>query len=248
MKRSIYIIVFLLVLSNCSVPSYVGPTYICKQKTPPFGNKFHVLRLDYANYFYYTYYDKSGLLNQEVNGEYEINQDTIIMKIIKPIDFKIKETFLKYSNFKSQDSVYFMFFDLYPEVLEINRHRYQKVSLSLFYDCPTDTCPSYQAIDSKLIPGWAFKDTVVVSKKFFDNNKLDTLDFFDPNDDLVDKKIPIKIDKFNCVKIYLAIKPKYDMYDIPTRFFFEKKHIVCFDSENNKMIFKPYHNNQLQHH
>lgn len=248
MIKSIYIFLFILLLTSCSAPTYVGPTYICKQRTPPYGNKYHLLQLDYANYFYYTYYDKSGLLNQKVNGEYEINHDTIILKIIKPIEFKIKETFVRYSDFKSQDSVYFLFFDLYPEVIKINRHRYREASLSLFYDCPKDTCTSYQAINSKVIPGWAFKDTVVVSKNFYANNKLDTLVFFDPNDELIDKKVPITVDKFNCVKIYLAIKLKYEMYDIPTKLFFEKKHIVCFDSNNKKMIFRSYHNNQLLRH
>ena len=112
MIKSIYIFLFILLLTSCSGPTYVGPTYICKQRTTPFGNKYHILQLDYANYFYYTYYDKSGLLNQKVNGEYEINHDTIILKVIKPIEFKIKETVVRYSDFKSQDSVYFLFFDL----------------------------------------------------------------------------------------------------------------------------------------
>lgn len=245
MIKSVFFSLFVLIFTSCSVHKYSGPTYICRQKNPPFRNEYHVLQLDYANFFYYTHYNKSGTIHDEVNGEYKIVHDTLLLKITKPIDFKTKETFVKYSDYKSQDSVYFMFFELFPQVLEINRHRYQKASLSIFYDCPTDTCPSYQAIESKVVTRQFFKDTVQVSKKYYANNHIDTLSFFDPNDELIDKKVPITIDKFNCLKIYLAIKPNYELFEIPTTMFFEKKNILSFDSKGNKMVFRPYHNNNL---
>jgi hypothetical protein len=134
--------------------------------------------------------------------------------------------------------VYFFFYELHPQILNINRDRYQKVSLDLIYDCPKDTCPSTQAVDFKLIPGWAFNDTVVVSRRYYIQNHADTLDFFDPNDELVNKKVPIIVNNHNCIKVYLALKPHYDLIDIPLRYHFKNKSLVSIDSNNKDLVYK----------
>ncbi len=247
MIKSISFSLVVLIFTSCCAPKYIGPTYICKQKDPLSRNTYHVLGFDYANYFHYRYFDETGFIHEVVNGDYEIDHDTVILEVVKPIDFKTKETFVEYSNCKSQDSIYFMFFELVPQVLDIN-YRYQKASISLFYNCPTDTCPSNQAIESNVIPGGFIEDTVHVWKNYYVNDRIDTLTFEDPYDELIDKKVQVIIDKFNCIKIYLAIKPNYELYDIPTRLFFEKNHIVGFNSKSNKMIFRPYRNNKLIYH
>lgn len=228
-------------LVECCVPhSYVGPTYISKPQNRPFENEYQVLQLDYGNFFHYIYYNKAGTIHEEVNGEYKIRQDSLILEIIKPIDFQTKESFVEYSNFSSQDSIYLLFYELFPQVLRVNRHMYQNASLSIFHECPLDTCPSNQGIVSKIIPGWSFNDTIVVSRKLYANNYIDTLDFFDPNDVLIDKKMQINMKQYNCAKIYLAVKPKYELFEIPTRLSFKGKNIAYTDSNNNLIKFKPY--------
>lgn len=239
MKIHFYIIVLSSLLTSCAINPYGGTTYINKQRTP-YGKKFYALTLDRANYFSFIFFNKYGTLNEHLKGEYRIDKDTVLLRIIDPIEYKIKETRVEYSEYKSPDSLYFFFFDLHPQILKVNRTGYHKVSSNVIYDCPKDTCPSIQAIDCKMIPGWAFDDTVVVSKKYYSQNHLDTLDFFDPNDELVDKKIPIVIDKYNCVKIYLALKPQFELPGIPTKFFFDQKRLFCFDSMNKKRVFRLY--------
>lgn len=240
MKTPINLILFLLILiftTSCVINPYAADTYIYKQKTP-YGSRFHALSLDYVNYFTYRYFNKAGTYNERVTGDYEIKGDTLLLSIIKPVEYKIRQTFVNYTDYKSSDSVYFFFYELHPQILKVNRERYRKVSLDLIYDCPKDTCPAMQAVDCKLIPGWAFDDTVVVSRRFYFHDHVDTLDFFDPDDELVNKKVPIIVDNHNCVKIYLALKPLYDLIDIPLSYYFKNKSLVSIDSNYKDRIFK----------
>lgn len=238
-KYSIFILLMFLI-ESCVPHAYIGPTYISKPQNRPFENEYQVLQLDYVNSFHYIYYNKAGTIHEEVNGDYKIIKDSLILEIIKPIDVQMKKSFVEYSNCGFQDSLYLIFFKLFPEILQVNRHRYQKASLSLFYECPVDTCPSLQAIESNRIPSCDFNDTVIVSRKLYASNYIDTLNFFDPNDDLIDKKMQINMERYNCAKIYLAVKPKYELQEIPTRLSFKGKNIVYTDSNNNLIKFKPY--------
>ncbi|MGB8491178.1 MAG: hypothetical protein WCE64_08970 [Bacteroidales bacterium] len=240
MKTPSNLILLLLIIiftTSCVINPYSADTYIYKQKTP-YGPRFHALSLDYVNYFTYRYFNKAGTYNELVTGDYEIKGDSLLLSIIKPVEYKIRQTFVKYSDYKSPDSVYFFFYELHPQILKFNRNRYQKASLDLIYDCPKDTCPAMQAIDCKLIPGWAFDDTIVVSRRFYIQDHADTLDFFDPYDELVDKKVPIVVDNHNCVKIYLALKPLYDLMDIPLSYHFKNKKLVSINQNNKNRIYK----------
>jgi hypothetical protein len=240
MKKSALLIIISLVTNSCVVINpYLGTSYIYKNKTA-YWTEYNVLAIDNANYFSYIQYNKSGTLNEGVEGEYSIKNDSLILEITDPVEYIVQKTSIKYSNFGSPDSVYFMFYDLPPKVLEVNRYRYQKVSSSLIYDCQKDTCPANQAIDSKVWSGWDFNDTIKVPRNYYNLIHIDTLDLFDPNDDLMDKKIPIKVDEYNCIKIFVALKPKFDLIEIPTRFTIVGKRLIT-DFKNKKIQFKLLH-------
>ena len=240
MKKSALLILISLVTNSCVVRNpYLGTSYIYKNKTP-YWAEYNVLAIDNANYFSYLKFNKPGTLNEEVKGEYSIKNDSLILKITDPVEYKVQETSVKYSDFGSPDTVYFMFYDLPPIVLEVNRHRYHKISSSLIYDCQKDTCPAYQAIESKVWSGSDFNDTVEVPRNYYNLVHIDTLDLFDPNDDLIDKKVPVKVDEHNCIKIFVALKPKYDLIEIPTQFEIVGKHLIT-DFENKKLQFKLLH-------
>jgi hypothetical protein len=240
MQKFLFLILVVFLLIKCVAPSYVGPSYISKQKNKPFGNEYHVLQLDYGNNFQYIYFNKAGTIHEEVNGDYEIINDSLILKVIEPVEFKIKKTYVEYSYYGSRDSVYLMFFNMYPKILEVNRYKYNKASLRIFFECPNDTCPSYHAVESNMLPGGFFKDTVIVSKEFYNEKTLDTLKFFDPNDDLLNKQVPINLGQYNCAKIFLAVKPNNELYKIPKGFSFKGRNIIYSDSINHLIIFRPY--------
>lgn len=232
---------FLILLNSCVVKKpYLGLSYIYRDKFPS-NDEFHALILDNTDYFSYLLYTKTGTINERVEGDYKIEIDSLILEISNPIEYEIQKTSVKYSNYGSPEFVYFMFFELPPKVLEVNRHRYKKVSTSIIYECQSDTCPANQAIDSKGWSGWYFDDTVKVLKKYYDSIHTDTLNLFDPNDNLTDKKIPIKVEEYNCIKIYVALKPKFDLIEIPQRFKIIGRHLVT-DYKNQKRKYKLLYN------
>jgi hypothetical protein len=240
MKKILYFLEIIILLCSCKGRNpYYGTSYVFKNKTP-FMTEFHVLSLDNANYFTYLLYSKSRTLNEKVEGEYEIKKDSLILKITNPVDYNVQKTTVEYSNYGSLDSVYFMFYELPPRVLKVNSYRYKEVSSSLIYDCPKDTCPANLAIESKVLSGWESNDIIKVPREKYISNQLDTLIFFDPNDNLIDKKIPIIVDKNNCIKVFIALKPKYDLIKIPTQLLIRKKQLIA-DFENKNRVYKLFY-------
>lgn len=245
MNKSTFFIVFVSILNSCvSINPYLGTSYIYKDKGP-YWTEYNVIAIDHDKYFSYYRYDKYGTLNERVEGEYRIKNDSLFLEITLPVEYKIQKTSIKYSNYGSPDSVYFMFYDLPPKVLEVNRYRYDKVSSSLIYNCQKDTCLAHHGIESKVWSGGDSNDTTKVPKKYYNLNQIDTLDLFDPNNDLMDKKIPIKIDEYNCIKIYVALRPKYDLIEIPTRFMIIGKRLTT-DFKNKEIQYKLLHKTQYR--
>jgi len=232
MKQIVYLLILVFLLTCCNERHpYSGTTYVYTDNST-YETEFHAISLDGANYFTYLLFTKSGSINEKVEGEYEISKDTLNLKIIYPIEFNVQKTAVLYSNHGSKDSIYFMVFELPPKILRINRNRYRKISSSLIYDCQEDTCQTFYPFESKKY-GWASNGTNIEKRKNYNSAPLDTFNFFDPNDDLIDKKVPVNWGKNNCVKVYLALNPKYDLIKIPMKFAIGKN-ILMTEFENIK--------------
>jgi hypothetical protein len=126
----------------------------------------------------------------------------------------------------------------YPGILKINENIYNDIPISIIVNCKSDTCPSYESFESYVLKDSFFGDTISILKKDFNTAENDTLIIFDPNDLLVDKTIPVKIDSSNCIKIYLARKAKFNFIEIPQKYRIKKKRIDFIDSKGKIKYFK----------
>jgi hypothetical protein len=230
----------MILLLDCSSYKQNLTEYFVFKRHTPMGLDIHKLEINiFDSTFSYDYLNNMyGKRTGVIHGTWKKNNDSLLLSILYPIDYNIKRSFVSYSNFGSSDSIYILFYVLYPEVENINQHIYSSVSISLIDDCITDTCPSYESIKSTVLPKTYFSDTIVIPRNFYSSTQLDTFNIFDPNDVLVDNVIPVKVDAFNCISIYLARKPKFDFIEIPTRYGTGVRQLYFKDENGEARCFK----------
>jgi hypothetical protein len=232
MKKIVYIL-FVILLFNCSCGEHNGDEYYSFKTKTPLGMDIDELKIGVDGYFSYKYLrnmenEKRGI----IHGTWRKNKDSLLLKIIYPVDYKIKKSFVSYSNYKSSDSIYIFIYNLYPEIVGIN-YIYHEVSISLIENCMTDTCPSREFVNLNN----GFGDTIVIPRNYSRKPVIETMTFFDPNDKLVDKSILVKFGKDNCIKVYLARKPNFDFIEIPLRFVLNNRRLYYTDVHKTKRYF-----------
>ena len=201
------------------------------------GEDLDELEIGVDGYFSYKYLRSMEHGKRRIiYGTWRKHDDSLLLDIVYPVDYKIKKSFVTYSNYKSPDSIYIFIYNLYPAIVNINRYLYREVSISVMENCMNDTCPALATLTS-ICRNDCFGDTIVVPRSDYSKTGTETMSFFDPNDDLVDKSLPVIIGKDNCIKVYLAIKPHFDFIEIPTRFLLNNQQLYYADILKTKGYF-----------
>ncbi len=233
-----------IMLSGCKgTNNEPNGDYLFQDKSNPEKQKFHKLSIGLDEYFNFDYSDEVfGSKKGNIRGTWNKVNDSIYLNIIYPIDFEVKKSFVSYSNKLSPDSIYLVFYNLFPTISEIN-YRYEFIPASLLETCITDTCQSLKTFSSSVLEQSFCREKYVFSKKIYENATVDTLDFLDPNDELVDKFVIIRPDSANYIEIYLARKPKYGFIEIPLKYKFKNNKLYFTDAEGKIKYFKKYEPN-----
>lgn len=243
MKTAIYLLIIIMFSGCTGTNNEPNGNYLFQDNDDPEKQKFHKLSIGLDEYFNFDYND--GLYGKKkgyISGTWNKVDDSIYLNIIYPIDFKVKKSFVSYSSKLSPDSIYLVFYDLFPTIEGIS-YLYEFVPISLLETCITDTCLTTQVFGSSVLKKSFCRERNVFPKAEYGYLKIDTLDIFDPNDEWVDKFITIKPDSANYIEIYLARKPKYEFIDIPLKYKFKNNKLYFTDAEGKTMYFKKYEPN-----
>jgi hypothetical protein len=200
-------------------------------------NEYLFLKTVPDSVFYFT---GPGLYpGSVICGDWHKSGDSLLLTVEYPFTYELKKSFQHYENYKSQDSLYFIFFGLNPKIIHINSI-YPSIESDLLLDCSGDTLPTPLSFSTKRLKGWTFNDTVIISKEYYHDNVTDTiLITLDRLKGIIDSLVPVSFKNANCVKIYLSKIPIFNNYydDLPTRYLIKSNKLITVDEKDKKIIF-----------